>query len=684
MKYRNYGVRKALLRSVTWTIVSLMGYYAVGQTPKLDSLKRLSDSYHEEDSFQVILLNQISWEYHTISLDTAAIYAHEAREMAKEVHYNIGFARACNLLGVVAALRGDRLSQEKWNNLALPIAEETKDSFVLSVIYNDLANIYASRNESAKALDFYQKSLRNQVAGDEVIEIFTVSNIAVLYSNLGDGEKAASYWEQSMRKIDEAKDPYVKTVALMTKAYYHSVRDEPDSSRMAVEAAYAIAEENENFLIQVDCLEWLADLARKEGKMELAKRHLVTAAALTNEKGFHSRDLSINYELVEWYMARKDYDNAAMKLQEIYHRAKPGVADYLNILINYHDLSADLSKSLGDFESAYEHQQLLLKFRDTLDQVTQLQRLGELEIQYDLERQQVEYELMMAEKQQGEAKVAYHKTLNWALFAILVLAVVVVALIWLSARQRQQYTEQLKDEVAKTTADLRLKNEELEGFAHIVSHDLKEPLRNIISFVNLIERRGANLESSERTTYFGFIKKGANQLYNLVEDVLQFSKLRKTDPKVSLVNTEKLVKEVEGALKLKIEEKNAQICVHDLPKIESSEAILFLIFKNLIENGITYNRQAEPLINICYQRHQEEHEFSLSDNGMGIPMEFQQKVFKMFFRLHNRNEFEGTGLGLAIVKKLTDQLKGSISFESDSSGTTFFLKFPTNYEATAI
>ncbi len=141
--------------------MSPVGYYAGAQTPKLDSLKRLSDSYQEADSFQVKLLNQISWEYHTISLDTAAIFAHKAREMAKEVHYNIGFARACNLLGVVAALRGDRLSQEKWNNLALPIAEETKDSFVLSVIYNDLANIYASRNESAKALDYYQKSLRN-------------------------------------------------------------------------------------------------------------------------------------------------------------------------------------------------------------------------------------------------------------------------------------------------------------------------------------------------------------------------------------------------------------------------------------------------------------------------------------------------------------------------------------------
>ncbi|MBX2874774.1 MAG: tetratricopeptide repeat protein [Saprospiraceae bacterium] len=671
-------------RIILLSMVLGVGSSLLAQSDKLDSLYAVLQQYDKVDSQRVNLLNQISWEFHTTDIDSAAAFAHRSRKLAESLDYKVGLARAYNLLGVVASIRGDKDTQEKWNEMALPIAEESQDSFMQSVVYNDLANIYASRNETTKALEFYQKSLRNVVVGDEVGEVFTLGNIAILYSNSGDEPNATIYWEKVIRKIDETRDPYVKAVALMNKAYYHSARNEPDSVQHAVESAQVIAEQNENYLIQVNCLQWLSDLARDEGKLELSFNYLSRAALLTEEKGLHTHDLGIQYDLIAWYIAHEDFDEARERLQDFYLKAEGDRPNRLNVLISYHDLAAQLAEALDNYKDAYQHQSLQSLYQDTLDQTTQLQRMAELEIQYGLERQQVEYELMEMEKKEGETTVKYHKTLNWALFAILILALVIVALVWLSARQKQQYAEQLKEEVDKKTADLRLKNEELEGFAHIVSHDLKEPLRNIMSFVNLIEKRGPEIQASEQQTYFGFIKRGANQLYNLVEDVLQFSKLRKAAPKIGVVDTGKLVSEVEDALKLKVEEKNAEIRVHDLPQIESSEALLFLIFKNLIENGITYNRKEKPLIDIRYQRRKDEHEFALKDNGMGIPMEFQEKVFKMFFRLHNRNEFEGTGLGLAIVKKLTDQLKGSICFESDGTGTTFFLKFPARYETATL
>lgn len=675
---------RSFIRGVGMLLMSLLCHYSFGQTAKLDSLRQQTLNYQQRDSLQVDLWNQLSWEIHTVSLDSAAIYAHKAREMAVQLDYPLGLARAYNLLGVVAALKGHSDAQEKWNDLALIQAEACQDSFVLSVIYNDLANIYALKNEHAKALAFYQNALRYLVVDDEVGEVFTTGNIALLYSELGDEQMAQTYWGRVMRKIDETQDPYVKVVALMSKASYYWQEGAADSVRAAIEEALIISVENENYLKEVDCLEWLSELDRKDGKLELALQQLERAAEIAAEKGLHSRDLSITFLLVEWHMSSHDYDQARVYLESIRKRGHLDRASDLQTLMGYYELSARLWGLQGEYKKAYDDQIMLVVVRDSLQQLRQLQHMAELEVQYEVERQKVEYELMKAEKKDEEVRVKYHKTMNRALSAILVLALVIGVLVWLSARQKQRYAEQLREEVAKKTTDLRLKNEELEGFTHIVSHDLKEPLRNMISFVNLIERRGDELDATERGIYFGFIKKGANQLYNLVEDVLQFSKFRKTTPKIAMVDTAKVIGEVKDALQLKVQEKEAIICVPELPTIESSEAILFLIFKNLIENGITYNRSNPPVVEIKYQDRNGQHEFTIRDNGMGIPIEFREKVFKMFFRLHNRNEFEGTGLGLAIVKKLTEQLKGSIHFESNAAGTTFFLKIPRENEALTV
>lgn len=682
MKHKNLSSVVGLFIVIVIVFLSLCpSLYS--QSNQLDSLLAVNTKL-EQDTTWVDLQNAISWAYHTVNLDSAESYAHRAKVMAENLGYQVGMARAYNLLGVVASIRDQTDLQEKWNNMALPSAEMSGDSFVLSVIYNDLANIYAERNEYSKALAFYQNALRYTKEEDEVGQVFTVGNIALLYSNLGDIERANTYLKQIFNRLEQTKDPYIQSVGYLYQAEYHFRTGKLDSAEIASNEAMAIAKANNNFLIEVDCLNRLADINREKRNFELAFNYLNSAADITREKGLTSREIGIANEQVALYLAQEKYDDALLLLQKQKEELDTNHASYLSYLSTHYRLRSEAEAGRGDFQAALETQRLLNEVKDSLFQIRQIQKMTELEVQYDLEKRQVEFDLLASEKKEGEVRLKYHQTISWSLFAILVLTLIIIALIWLSAKQKQQYNGQLQAEVEAKTKDLRLKNEELEGFAHIVSHDLKEPLRNIISFVNLIERRKSAISQSELSTYFTFIKKGANQLFNLVEDVLQFSTLGKTKLSISLINMDMLIQEVKTALQLKLAERNAQVKVDSLPSVYSSEAVLFLIFKNLIENSITYNKEVNPQVLISYLKLDDQHQFRFQDNGIGIPREFEEKVFKMFFRLHNRNEYEGTGLGLAIVKKLLDQLNGTARFESSAEGTIFYVTFPIQHEATTL
>ncbi|MEZ5044473.1 MAG: ATP-binding protein [Saprospiraceae bacterium] len=655
------------------------------QTAKLDRLRiEFQNIKGAKDSIWVDLCNSLSWEYHTINLDSAVYFAKEAQKQAENIGYKVGMARAYNLLGLVASLRNDEDSQERWNNMGLPLAEMSEDSFVKAVIYNDLANIYASRNENAKALNFYHNALRYTTKNDDVGTIITVGNIALLHSSMGNFDLAKSYLDQNIQKIANTKDPYVKCVAYLSKADYYYAIQALDSTILYCQKAFDIAKKTENFLIEVQCLNFLAKASKDQGHYEHSYEYLEQAIKLSDQKGYKYLNSDITYSLGKLYLAEKDFDNVIRLMNSAIEKLDPSSSNHLNYLKDYYGLLAIAYAGMEHYNDAYFFQTKEEEIKDSLYTLAQGQKVTELEIQYELEKKEIENSLLRSRQIHDSMRVKYHRTLNWAMFIFLSLTFVIVCLVWVSLKQKQRFAEQLQIEVSQKTADLQLKNEELEGFAHIVSHDLKEPLRNIISFVNLIERRFEDLNKEELATYFSFIKKSSNQLYNLVEDVLQFSKLGKVTTAFSLIDTAKIIKEAEKVLQPKIEEKNANITTQGIQPIHCSEAMLFLIFKNLLDNGITYNRSETPQVNISYELKNSQHCFMLSDNGIGIPAEFKEKVFKMFFRLHNRNEFEGTGLGLAIVKKLVDQLKGEIYLESEKSGTTFFIKLPIQDEATTI
>ena len=229
---------------------------------------------------------------------------------------------------------------------------------------------------------------------------------------------------------------------------------------------------------------------------------------------------------------------------------------------------------------------------------------------------------------------------------------------------------------------LEKSNYELTEFAHIASHDLKAPIRGIISFAQLFERRN-NIKFDEvDREYFNYIKNNAFHSAQLIDDVLNYSKIDKNLDEPTRLDINRCIDTVKTNLTALIEEQKGAIKTTDLPLIMAHKSLIIQLFQNLIGNGLKYNKSEKPSVSISYELNSRgETVFCVADNGIGIGAEYHQKVFAMFRRLHAQSEYEGSGIGLAFCARIVNTYGGEIWIDSDEGkGTQVFFTLPKAVE----
>lgn len=231
----------------------------------------------------------------------------------------------------------------------------------------------------------------------------------------------------------------------------------------------------------------------------------------------------------------------------------------------------------------------------------------------------------------------------------------------------------------KSNQELARSNAELEQFAYVASHDLQAPLATIASYSQLLEKRYKDQLDSQANKFIGNIVQGCTRMQALIDDLLEYSRVGRSQKPFKLSNCNQVVEQALANLQAVIRDTQAVVAYSELPVVTGDVSQLIQLFQNLVGNAIKYRQDAPPAVCISACKQQDSWLFSVSDNGIGIATQHQERIFQIFQRLHTQKEYSGTGIGLAICQKIVERHGGRIWVDSEpGQGSTFYFTLNEN------
>jgi len=237
------------------------------------------------------------------------------------------------------------------------------------------------------------------------------------------------------------------------------------------------------------------------------------------------------------------------------------------------------------------------------------------------------------------------------------------------------------DILIETQSKLKKTNEELEQFAYAASHDMREPLRMITNYMQMVQRKLHGKIDDKINQYLHFAADGGLRMQKIIDDILTYTKINRDESAHENIDISNLLIEVNKNLEVLIKQHRAKIEYGSLPILKGNKNQLLRLFQNLIENSIKFRKKENPNIKIIAQKNNNNWLFSIRDNGIGMNKEYLDSIFLVFKRINRKSEYPGSGIGLSQCKKIVESHDGNIWVESEpEKGSTFFFTIPLKNE----
>ena len=565
------------------------------------------------------------------SYDTALNYALEALKLIKTISNKEKECYIYYLISNIYCYKGQFKLALEYADSAKELIKHVKDSFIKHKVYNILGVIYYNFSEYVNALNNFLKALefikeeedkyQNEIAG-------LYLNIANLCFRNKDYTNAFEALEDSIKIMHQIQNEFGMYLCYNTYGNIYIELEDIEQAETYYKKGLIIAEKINNLRNLATIYNNLAQVYEK--KKELAKAlEFVSNSLKINKQLKREAAIAVDYRRIGIISFELNQIDKGIEFLEQAYELSYQLENKTEALLSLEKL-ADYSAQAKKWELAYKYRTKHSELRDEIFNDQKAKTVSELQIRHQLERRKRETELLKA-----------------------------------SEERIRLYADKLEDS-----------NQELERFAHTASHDMKEPLRMIHSYLGLITRKVKKYEDETLNEFLHYAVDGANRMQNLITEMLKLAQLSKdTDMKPVDVNDVMVL--VFKNLQTIIQEKNAVLKYENLPVVTGNISLLTQLFQNLIGNGIKYNRSEQPIITIRVNETETAYHFEIEDNGIGIKEEDYKRVFEMLTRLNNRTEFEGTGIGLATCKRIVEKHNGRIwvvSEYGEGSNFQFFLQ----------
>lgn len=578
---------------------------------------------------------------------------------------------------------GELDSARVLNHQITGLCREFGDPECLILNYNHQALLYNLEFKMDSAIIVYQEGLKMAEALSDTASMALISsNMGITFGMQGQLDRALQLFYNSFHLAKNSGLHGMSITATVNIARTYIELDELNTATFHLKNAKTLSEEFNDSSALLSIINFEGRIALEQRQHERAQslfERLLSAYQKTAQLVQVAEILTC---LTEVHLEQGSYRQAMTYCDEgLAISEELDLNEYRQDLYNF---KSKLLEEIGEPGEALvflrKHQEL----RDSFLNAANTARVAEVVARYDAVKKENENQLLRRQKEQQESKATQRTYLALAFGALsLLIAALFVFRYRMYLNQKRSRIE-LEETVAARTEELRLINEQLQGsnqelrsFAYIASHDLKEPLRSISGFTSLLERRLKDQLDEETREYMTYIKKNTAHLHALIVDVLAYSLVADEPLKMEQVDLRALIGDVKDNLAVLIENKQGIIDCEKLPKekIWTNYHHLFLICKNLIENGLKYNDSKQPQVSLDYQEEGKSISLFFQDNGIGIAPAYHSRIFELFKRLHNRENYQGTGMGLALSQKMAHRLGGHIEVDSQESvGSTFILR----------